>query len=123
MTKEDDGALFKVGTTSPGVGPVYQGVCKTIRALTTAQQLDKSVDAGSIAQARSIAASIDRVSGHKGGHQASGMQLAALHAQLSEVLERINPAGASDPFQDFLEELDKEGGPAHGHAQTPHPEK
>lgn len=118
-TKDDDGALFPT-PKKPAGGPVYQGVCKTIRALTKEQVVDRLVDAGSIAQARSLAASIDRVSGHDGGHQASGMQLAALHAQLSEVLVRLNPAGASDPFQDFLDDLDKETGDAR--AQAPHPE-
>ena len=120
MTKKDDGQLFTVPKTSSKPGPVYQGVCKTIRALEKAEQLDRSVDAGSMAQARSIAASIDRVSGHNGGYQASGMQLAALHAQLSEVMVRLNPAGASDPFQEFLEQLDKEDG--HGHPTASHPE-
>ena len=121
MSKRKDGELFAVPTTSSSPGPIYQGVCKTIRALLDKEHLDRDVDAGSIAQARSIAASIDRVSGHRGGYQASGMQLAALHAQLSEVMERLNPAGASDPFQDFLDELDAEGGDR-GNTPAPHPE-
>lgn len=121
MTTKNDDGLFPAPRPKVVPGPIYQGVCKTIRALTEAEQLDKKVDAGTIAQARSIASSIDRVSGHKGGYQASGMQLAALHAQLSEVLERLNPAGTRDPFQDFLDELDKEGAPD-GQATAPHPE-
>lgn len=121
MTTDDDALFPKTRAQAPRGGPIYQGVCKTIRALESEGIVDKKVDAGSIAQARSIAASIDRVDGHDGGHQSSGMQLAALHAQLSEVLVRLNPAGASDPFQDFLLELDKEGDTS-GPAPAPHPE-
>ena len=121
MSRKDDGGLFSVPTTSSSPGPVYQGVCKTIRALTAAEKLDKDTDAGWIAQARSIAASIDRVSGHKGGYQASGMQLAALHGQLAEVMARINPAGEVDPFQELLTKMDQEDA-RHGGTAAPHPE-
>ena len=121
MTNDDDALIPRTKVQKPRGGPVYQGVCKSIRALEDEGLVDKKVDAGSIAQARSIAASIDRVDGHDGGPQSSGMQLAALHAQLSEVLVRLNPAGASDPFQDFLNELDKEDSPD-GRAPAPHPE-
>lgn len=118
---DDDALIPRTKVQKPRGGPVYQGVCKSIRALEDEGLVDKKVDAGSIAQARSIAASIDRVDGHAGGPQSSGMQLAALHAQLSEVLVRLNPAGASDPFQEFLNDLDKEDAP-NGRAPAPHPE-
>lgn len=123
MTTKDGDGLFPAPRAKVVPGPIYQGVSKTIRALIDAEKLDRKIDAGSIAQARSLASSIDRVSGHTlPQHQASGVSLAALHAQLSEVLERLDPTGASDPFQDFLEELDKEGAPNNGHAPAPHPE-
>ena len=117
MTTPDDG-LFPVTRAQkrPG-GALYQGVCKTIRALEHEGIIDKKLDAGSIAQARALAASIDRLEHAK----ASGMQLAPMHEQLGKVLERLNPTGASDPFQDFLAELDKEGDSS-GNAPAPHPE-
>jgi len=104
-------------------GPVYQGVCKQIRALfptgpeaghkarckcdecleTAARQ---DAVAGWIAQARSLAASIDRVSGHGQTRQASGVQLGALHERLEGILERLAPDGDQrDPFEDLLEDL------------------
>lgn len=121
MTRRNEGQLFSTPTTSSKPGPIYQGVCKTIRELVKDETLDKARDAGDIAQARSLAASIDRVSGHNGGYQASGMQLAALHAQLSEVMTRINPAGEVDPFQELLAKMDKEDS-RHGGTATPHPQ-
>lgn len=121
MTRRSEGQLFSTPTTSSKPGPIYQGVCKTIRQLIKDEALDRSRDAGDIAQARSLAASIDRVSGHNGGYQASGMQLAALHAQLSEVMARINPVGDVDPFQELLAKMDEED-TRHGATETPHPE-
>lgn len=102
-------------------GPVYQGVCATIRALfpkpkghratcvcevCTDTKERKERAAGTLAQARSVAGSIDRCSGHAGTPQASGMQLAALHAQLDQLLARLDPdANAGDEFDDFTRDL------------------
>ena len=118
MSTENDDALIPVTRVQkPRGGQLYQGVCATIRALIKDEVIDKRVDAGSISQARSIAASIDRLEDAK----ASGMQLAPMHEQLGKVLERLNPAGTSDPFQEFLDDLDKESSPD-GSATAPHPE-
>mgnify|MGYP000351800725 CR=1 FL=1 len=120
MTTPDDG-LFPVTRAQkrPG-GALYQGVCKTIRALEHEGIIDKKLDAGSIAQARALAASIDRLEHAK----ASGMQLAPMHEQLGKVLERLNPAAAVDEMQQLFEEMDKamKEDSNRGHAETPHPE-
>jgi len=93
-----------------GVGPVYQGVCKQIRVLfptgDTDAQARKDSLSGTIAQARSLAASIDRVSGHGGGPQANGVPLATMHERLDALLERLAGTGETDPFQELLNELD-----------------
>jgi hypothetical protein len=63
-----------------------------------------------MAQARSVAASIDRVSGHPLGgvlaRQAAGMQLAALHNQLAELLDRLSPeSGEVDEFEQLQRDM------------------
>ena len=111
-------------TTLPGLGDeeeratggsVYQGVCAQVRALFPNRTKDPSVRAryeslaGVIASARSLAASIDRVSGVPGTRQASGHQLALMHGQLAELLERLDPETADerDPFAAFLKKLNE----------------
>lgn len=99
-------------------GPVYQGVCKQIRALIRSKTIDKTADAGTIAQARSVAASIDRVSGHDDPRaQASGMQLAALHAQLFELIGRLTGETTDD---DAFDQLLRELNDGTGSATAPH---
>lgn len=107
MTKKSSPPpLFDVGRPKTKPGPVYQGVNKEIRALERAGTIDRLERAGTIAQARSLAASIDRVSGHDGTGQASGMQLAAMHEQLDGLLARLAPdTGDTDEFQEFLASL------------------
>lgn len=110
MTKRtDDPAppMFTVEPRRSSAGPVYQGVCKQIRALVRAGTIDKAADAGTIAAARSIAASIDRVSGHDDPDtQASGMQLAALHGQLFELIGRMTGDDTDDDaFDQLIREL------------------
>ena len=101
---------------SPGV--VYQGVCKEIRERLEAGLIDRDLDAGAIAAARSVARSVDHAAGNNPrGTVAAGMQLAALHAQLQAWLDRLGPKdNASDPFSTFLEDLNR------APATAPHPE-
>ena len=107
------GALFDpAGTRSTKdgtAGPIYQGVCKQLRALFPSDDPDaqerKKLLAGTLAQARSLAASIDRVSGHSSAYQAAGMQLAAMHQQLDELLLRLAPDDGKDDFALWLEQL------------------
>lgn len=127
-------------TTERG-GPVYQGVCKQIRALfptgpeaghkarckceeCVATAARQDAVAGWIAQARSLAASIDRVSGHGQTRQASGVQLGALHERLEGILERLAPDGDKrDPFDELLDklgDLDDDQEQTSGDAATPH---
>lgn len=94
-------------------GPVYKGVCRQINALEAAGHVDVREAAGSIAQARSIAESIDRYStpvdptDPADTPRASGMQLAALHERLESVLATLSPEQAdADPFQEFLATLE-----------------
>lgn len=105
----DDGSLFVVQVAPPASssrrrkrgGPVYQGVNKAIRHLEDQGIVDKIRHAGLTAQARSIAASIDRESGDdETRRQASGVSLSALHAQLLEVLERLDPRAESEDSTD-----------------------
>jgi hypothetical protein len=131
-------ALFDVDDAPPsGPGPVYQGVAKSIRALADRRGPAKSgatpahpdrvawleENAGAVAAARSLGASIDRVSGHT-GHQASGMQLASLHASLLAWLERLDPlaSGETNGVMDeltraFQDEEDRQ----RARAAAPHP--
>jgi hypothetical protein len=122
-------------STLPGVpgesktlgGPIYQGVCKQIRQLEKRQE-DESAEAwkarkdgqaGFVAAARSLAGSIDRVSGHTpGSRQASGVQLAAMHERLESLLERLDPTGETmDEFDRLLARMDQE---TNGGTKTPH---
>lgn len=111
-------------------GPVYQGTSKAIRYLEQLQA-DPDADrafpvkahplgkpgaawsarwAGTIAQARSLAASIDRASGRDPKRrQAAGRDLANLHEQLDALMLRLDPQqvavdGPSE-FDQLSEEL------------------
>jgi hypothetical protein len=122
--RKSEDALFDEPSSS-GAGPVYQGVCGQIRHLfpktDEAAMRRKDELAGTIAQARSLAASIDRVSGHRGGPQANGVPLSALHAQLDMLLERLAGGGQVDPFQELLDELNGQAVKSDRGAQAPHP--
>lgn len=128
--RRDDGALPGLGLTdSLGPGPVYQGVCKAIRAAIRAGQLDRNGDAGTIAAARAAARSVDYAAGHNPhGRVAAGMQQAALHTALLAWLDRLDgSAGNVDPFQELLSDLQNVGNnagateSADGRAEIPHP--
>lgn len=139
-SKSQQGTL-DIPTTSDGNGrggPVYQGVCQQIRMLfpagrdaghqarckcseCLASKDQQARVAGWIASARSIAASIDRVSGATGRYQASGVQLSALHERLDAALERLSPA-TRDKFDEWLDGLDDddEQEATGGDAEAPH---
>lgn len=93
----------------------YQGVCATVRALfpkdAPPDVLERKARlAGTIAQARSIAASIDRVSGAGNPlRQANGVPLSAMHAQLDALLLRLDPLEeGGDGFEDLVEAMKEE---------------
>lgn len=87
-------------------GPVYQGVAKQIRELVKAGKLDKELMAGTIAQARALADSVDLASGHGGGKPEYGTSLSAMHSQLDALLLRLGgDTGSIDPFTELLGEL------------------
>lgn len=107
--------LFALPKSKRPVGPVYQGVCAQIRELfpadTDEEKARKRAAAGTIAQARSVAESIDRVSGHPLGdvptRQAAGMQLQALHSQLDQLLARLSPESAVvDEFEQLRRDME-----------------
>jgi hypothetical protein len=96
-------------------GPVYQGVGKAIRYL---EQLHAAEDdgwstrfAGTIAQARSLAASIDRASGRDPNRrQAAGRDLSDLHERLDALMLRLDPEDAAatdtgDAWAELTQEL------------------
>ena len=105
-------------------GPVYQGTSKSIRYLAKlngTEEDPKGLDwstrwAGTIAQARSLAASIDRASGRDPKRrQAAGRDLANLHEQLDALLLRLDPQGVAadapsdyDQLQEELAQLELE---------------
>ena len=114
--------LDRAGESKDIGGPVYQGVCSQIRALFPSARdrghlakcvceecegvaAAKAVVEGSIAQARSLAASIDRASGHGGTRQASGVQLSAMHDSLDRLLDRLSPDGEGDAFDELREDM------------------
>lgn len=98
-------SLFSAPEKRIGAGPVYQGVAKQIRELAGANVIDKGLMAGTIAQARSLARTIDIKSGHGGGDIEYGASIAALHKQLDELLERLGAADALDPFDELLDAI------------------
>src|SRR5687767_10330316 len=106
-------ALFDVDAGKPSTA-VYQGVCATVRALFDADDEEtrdrRARLAGTIAQARSLAASIDRVSGAGDPRgQANGVPLSAMHAQLDALLLRLDPLEeGSDAFEDLVDEMRRE---------------
>lgn len=80
----------------PARGILYRDVCRQISALRKAGKVDEDEQAGTIAQARSLAAVIDRASG-LGGRKQETYALAGLHARLAELLAALSgTAGASD---------------------------
>lgn len=93
-------------------GPVYQGICKQIRRLTEGDEalIDKELWAGTIAQARSLAASIDRVDGREGAKaQANGVPLSMMHERLDALMARMNPeADAADPMTLLMARFEEE---------------
>ncbi|MFW5473696.1 hypothetical protein ACOCJ5_10330 [Knoellia sp. CPCC 206450] len=113
-------------------GPVYQGTARQIRRLTASgsfkgetQIIDPDMWAGTIAQARSLAASIDRASGHGGRPQANGVPLAQMHMQLAALLAELNPEASTeeaDPLTLALEEFRRNEEAQRGRATAPHPE-
>lgn len=86
-------------------GPVYQGVAKQIRELIDDGTIDKGKQAGTIAQARSLAHTIDLKSGLGGVDPEYGASIAAMHKQLDELLVRLSGDDLVDPFDDLLDEL------------------
>lgn len=118
MGRAPTDALFDVTDPKAGPGTIYQGVCRQIRTLIQDNTIDRATHAGTIAQARSLAASLDRVSGHTNPRrQAAGMQLAAMHSQLDALLCRLagDSTPTDDPFARFLEDLNDT-------PKTPHPQ-
>ena len=98
-----------------GPGPVYQGVSKTIRALTASgtytsreQRVDPDEFAGLIALARSTARVVDRMSGHNvTGWTANGRDLAPLVEQLREVMAALHgDTDVEDPLFAWLNDND-----------------
>jgi hypothetical protein len=123
VTADHLGIELPKDTRSPG--PVYQGVCAGIRTLT-ALNADPEADephgtrgkpgkpgaawaaryAATIAQARSIAGSIDRESGHEPRtRQASGVSLAALHERLDALMLRLDPEDVAQVATPALDTL------------------
>ena len=114
-------ALFEVATPEPdkeGPGPVYQGVGKSIRYLQkhNADEHDPEGKdwatrfAGTIAQARSLAASIDRASGRDPSRrQAAGRDLSDMHERLDALMLRLDPEEVAvdgpDPFNQLTAQL------------------
>lgn len=105
-----DAALFDVpGERRRASSAVCQGVRKSIHALFPEDADEETLDrkrrlSGTIAQALSLAASIDRVSGAGDpSRQANGVPLSAMHTQLDLLLLRLDPAEAdsSDGFADL----------------------
>jgi len=91
------------GTKRTRGGAVYQGVCATLRWLEDQGTVDDKRHAGLSAQARSLAASIDRESGDDVTRkQASGVSLAALHERLAAILQLLDPADTAAPVPGAL---------------------
>lgn len=115
MTRRTDpeDALFPEPATRGRTrgGPVYQATARQIRHLfpkgDEAAAIRREQLAGTVGQALSLAGSIDRVSGHEGTAQANGVPLAAMHAQLDVLLERLAGTGKTDPFLELVAEMSR----------------
>lgn len=105
------GLQSSLGEAKRTGGALYQAVGKQVAALKAAGVLpDDDTREAQVAVARHIAASIDVAAAPP---QASGMQLAALYAQLREALVDLAPAAPSDdPFTEFLKDLEHDDAPA-----------
>lgn len=126
MARKDDDDKLDLempGRKRLGPGPVYQGVAKQIREMTEAKMLDRDLDAGAIAAARSAARSVDEAAGHNDfGRVAAGMQQAALHTALLAWLDKLGgKMPTDDPFAKMLSEFNQENS-GDSRAPAPHPE-
>lgn len=101
-----------------GPGPIYQGVSRQIRRATASgkafEDLEPLIDAdehaGSIALARSVARTLDTLTGHNPtGWVANGRDVAPLVEQLRELLLSLGAAAVEvDPFQEFIEQINND---------------
>lgn len=108
MPAKTTDALFDAPKVKRG-GPVYQGVCKELRALEAADPALTDQRAGLLALARSLSARVDQAMGWDGRRPESGMQSAALVERLVDVLGKINPFDEADPDDGFARLLDELG--------------
>ena len=107
---QDDGLFDTVGKAT--TGQVHRSVCASIRAALADHLTDAKLDAGLHAQARSLAAVIDRASGLDGRKQET-YALAGLHKELGALMGRIRGVSVADELGDFLKSLaEPEAAPA-----------
>ena len=113
MHKDAGGAQGELVTARDGrpvpAGPVYQGVCRQIRALLADGTLSRDRDAGLIAATRQLARSLDRASGHGGYRPEYGQSLAAMHAQLVDMLGRLGGTSEDDPIGEIMAAITGDG--------------
>lgn len=93
------------GIDEPGSsrGAIYRNVCRQVRALAAAGTLDVELEAGTVAQARSLAAVIDRASGLAGRKQET-YALPQLHRELRELLDKLAGRGPLEVDMSWLED-------------------
>ncbi len=77
-------------------GALYHDVNRQVRALVAAGTVDVELQAGTIQQARTLAAAIDRASGLAGRKQET-YALSPMHKQLDELLARLSGVAADSP--------------------------
>lgn len=88
-------ALTGIGEL-PERGALYHDVNRQVRALVAAGTVDLELQAGTIQQARTLAAAIDRASG-LGGRKQETYALASMHKQLDDLLARLSGVASDAP--------------------------
>jgi hypothetical protein len=75
---------------------LYADVNRQVRALVAAGTVDPEAQAGTVQQARTLAAAIDRASG-LGGRKQETYALSPMHKQLDELLARLSGTPVDAP--------------------------
>ena len=104
MARRKDADVLPLDLNAAQTGQIHRDVCAAIRASVDDGLTDARLDAGIHAQARSLAAVIDRASGLAGRKQET-YALAGLHKELGVLMARVRGVQVASELDDFLRTL------------------